>query len=195
MHRIILGIDPGTIVIGYGIIEILNNKISVLKCQSIHLGNISCQDNSYNKQDNSLKTIFYGVKDIINSYNPTEVAMESPFYFRNVQSTIKLGRIKGLILGAIEWKIPLVEYAPRKIKQSITGHGNASKEQVKDRIASELGFKFEKEQLYDGSDAVAIALCHYHSTNRSTIKDKQGSIKSKNSWKSFVLNNEGRLKN
>ncbi len=178
-EKIILGMDPGTSVMGYGVLLVKGNKLSIIQYGVIHLS-------KYATHELKLKKIFERVIGIIEDFTPDEVALEAPFYGKNVQSMLKLGRAQGVAMAAALSKgIPITEYAPKKVKQSVTGNGNASKEQVASMMKSILKFD-EDPKLFDATDALAVALCHHYNGNSKTKKSK--------SWKSFVSDNPGRLK-
>lgn len=180
-ERIILGIDPGTSITGYGVIKIDGNKPALLTIGALDL---SKYDDHYIK----LKCIFDQVTEIIDKYHPDELAIEAPFYGKNVQSMLKLGRAQGAaIAAALSRSMPIFEYAPRKIKMSITGQGAASKEQVARMLGNILKFNITDLKL-DATDGLAAALCHYYQTNRPA------SVKSFNSWKDFMNKNPRRVK-
>jgi crossover junction endodeoxyribonuclease RuvC len=180
-ERIILGIDPGTSITGYGVIKTVGNKPELITIGSIDL---SKYDDHYLK----LKHIFERTAGIIDEYHPDELAIEAPFYGKNVQSMLKLGRAQGAaITAALSRSMPIFEYAPRKIKMSITGQGAASKEQVAAMLMNILKFKLTDIKL-DATDGLAAALCHFYQTNNPV----QG--KSFNSWKDFMNRNPGRVK-
>jgi crossover junction endodeoxyribonuclease RuvC len=178
-ERIILGLDPGTNVMGYGVILIRNPKIELLQFGVIQL-------NKYETHELRLKKIFDRVLSLIDDFNPDEVALEAPFFGKNVQSMLKLGRAQGVAMSAaLSREIPIVEYAPKRVKQSVTGNGNASKEQVAKMLMTLFTIK-ELPKLLDATDALAVAVCHHF---------QRGELKSKNkSWESFVKNNPARLK-
>lgn len=180
--KIILGIDPGTTVMGYGLIHIKGKQIIMLNFGVIHLSKI---DNHPDK----LKRIFERMDGLIREYKPDEMAIEAPFFGKNVQSMLKLGRAQGVaIASALSHNLPFEEYAPRRIKQSITGSGAASKEQVAAMLQSILKFS-EMPKFLDATDGLAVALCHHYS------KGVGEHNKSKSSdWGSFVKNNAGRTK-
>jgi crossover junction endodeoxyribonuclease RuvC len=170
-EKIILGLDPGTNVMGYGIILIGGQEIRLLQFGVIHLS-------KYPTHELRLKKIFERVLTLIDEFNPDEVALEAPFFGKNVQSMLKLGRAQGVAMSAaLHREIPIVEYAPKKVKQSVTGNGNASKEQVAKMLMSILAMT-EMPKLFDASDAVAVAVCHHY--QNGTIKTKS------NSWKAFL---------
>ena len=180
-ERIILGIDPGTSITGYGVIKTVGNKPELITIGSIDL---SKYDDHYQK----LKHIFERTAGIIDEYHPDELAIEAPFYGKNVQSMLKLGRAQGAaIAAALSRSMPIFEYAPRKIKMSITGQGAASKEQVAAMLMNILKFKLTNIKL-DATDGLAAALCHFYQTNNPV------SEKSFNSWKDFMNKNPGRVK-
>ena len=180
-ERIILGIDPGTSITGYGVIKTVGNKPELITIGSIDL---SKYDDHYLK----LKHIFERTAGIIDEYHPDELAIEAPFYGKNVQSMLKLGRAQGAaIAAALSRSMPIFEYAPRKIKMSITGQGAASKEQVAAMLMNILKFKLTNIKL-DATDGLAAALCHFYQTNNPV------SEKSFNSWKDFMNKNPGRVK-
>ena len=178
--RIILGIDPGTIVMGYGIIQIQNSVIKTLGVGIIKL-------DKFDNHALRLQKIFERTTAIIEEYNPDELAIEAPFFGKNVQSMLKLGRAQGVaIAAALSKKIPITEYSPKKIKMSITGNGNASKEQVAAMLVQILGIKKDNKYL-DATDALGAALCHYYQNG------KTGSAKkSYTGWKAFLTDNPGR---
>jgi crossover junction endodeoxyribonuclease RuvC len=178
--RIILGIDPGTIVMGYGIIHVENNKIKPLGIGVIKLEKLD--DHALR-----LKKIFERTIGIIEEYKPDELAIEAPFFGKNVQSMLKLGRAQGVaIAAALSKNIPITEYSPKKIKMSITGNGNASKEQVSAMLQQILGI--EKEQKYlDATDALGAALCHYYQNSKGSSPKK-----SYTGWKAYLTENPGR---
>jgi crossover junction endodeoxyribonuclease RuvC len=179
--RIILGIDPGTTVTGYGIINISDNKPELLT-----MGIIELRKNK--DQYIKLKKIFDCTIQLIDQYHPDELAIEAPFYGKNVQSMLKLGRAQGVaISAALSRSIPIFEYAPRKIKMSITGRGNASKEQVAAMLQRILKFKDTPVDL-DATDGLAAAVCHYF--QREFPSDKP-TVKS---WKEFIAKNPKRIK-
>ncbi|MFC2123922.1 crossover junction endodeoxyribonuclease RuvC [Bacteroidota bacterium] len=177
-EKIILGMDPGTNVMGYGIITVKGNKINLQQFGVIHL-------KKYVTHELKLKKIFENVTSLVNRYNPDEVAIEAPFYGKNVQSMLKLGRVQGVAMAAVLSRdIPVVEYAPKKVKQSVTGNGNASKEQVAHMLRHVLAFD-ETPKLLDATDALAVALCHHYSKGQK--------IQNKKSWSAFLKDNPDRI--
>lgn len=180
-ERIILGIDPGTTITGYGVIRCNGNNPELITIGAIDLSKFG---DHYLK----LKHIFERTSGIIDEYHPDELAIEAPFYGKNVQSMLKLGRAQGAaIAAALSRSVPIFEYAPRKIKMSITGQGAASKEQVACMLMSILKFSLSDLKL-DATDGLAAALCHFYQTNNPVSEKKF------NSWKDFMNKNPGRIK-
>lgn len=180
--RIILGIDPGTVVMGYGLIGIVKKEAHIISLGIVKLDKM--EDHSLR-----LKRIFERTISLIEQYTPDELAIEAPFFGKNVQSMLKLGRAQGVaIAAAISREMVVNEYAPKKIKQSITGNGNASKEQVAMMLQKLLKFN-ETPEFLDATDGLAAAYCHFLQNNT-----KGGTDKKFNSWKAFVGANPGKLK-
>jgi crossover junction endodeoxyribonuclease RuvC len=178
-EKIILGLDPGTTVMGYGLIKVNRRKIELLQFGVIHLS-------KYTGHELKLKKIFERVSAIIEDFAPDDVALEAPFYGKNIQSMLKLGRAQGVAMAAaLSREIPITEYAPKKVKQSVTGNGNASKEQVAAMLMSLLNIK-EAPKLLDATDALAVALTHHYQGGKSQTSSK--------SWKAFISENPGRVK-
>jgi crossover junction endodeoxyribonuclease RuvC len=181
MEKIILGIDPGTQVMGYGVIRIEAKKIELLHLDSI---NFKVKDSAILR----LKEIFESTLGLIEEYLPDEMAVEAPFFGKNVQSMLKLGRAQGVIMAAGLYRnIPIEEYAPRKIKQSITGKGGASKEQVYAMLEKTFQQKLKTKSL-DASDGLAVALCHYYQSSNPL-----SGLSGKGSWDKFIRNNPDRI--
>ena len=180
-ERIILGIDPGTTIMGFGLIKVVNKKMEFVQLNELIL---SKYDNHYQK----LRVIFERTIELIDTHNPDEIAIEAPFFGKNVQSMLKLGRAQGVaIAAALSKNIPMVEYSPKKIKMSVTGNGNASKEQVSAMLHNLL--KFENTDGYlDATDALAAAVCHYFQNSKA----KSGIKKSYSGWDSFLKDNPNR---
>ena len=179
-ERIILGIDPGTNIMGYGIICEANRKISLVSLGVLKLANI---DDAALK----LKKIFETMLELIDKYHPDEMAIEAPFFGKNVQSMLKLGRAQGVSIAAALYRnIPIAEYSPRKVKQSITGKGAASKEQVSEMILRLLNIQEKPAQL-DATDALAVAMCHYFQRNTATDDSKYSG------WESFLTKKKDRI--
>jgi crossover junction endodeoxyribonuclease RuvC len=180
-HKIILGIDPGTLITGYGIIECTGNTIVLIEMDVLKQSG---------KKDNyiRLQLIHKKVENLIKKYKPTEFAIEAPFFGKNVQSMLKLGRAQGVaIAAAISAGLPVTEYSPKKIKQSITGNGNADKEQIFKMLQRILLLK-ESPQYYDATDALAVAVCH-HFQDKPALK-LIGKLKS---WEDFISKNPSRV--
>ena len=181
--KIILGIDPGTLVMGYGIIEVCNNKIHLKEMGALKLSG---------KKDNyeRLRLIHFMVEDLIHKHTPHEFAIEAPFFGKNVQSMLKLGRAQGVaIAAAMRASIPVTEYSPKKIKQSITGNGNADKDQVWQMLRRLVIVKIEPKYL-DASDALAVAICH-HFQSSSFVPTNSKKV---NGWEDFIAKNPQRVK-
>lgn len=182
-EKIILGIDPGTNVMGYGVIEVKSNKINLLQYGVLHIS-------KYDKDDQALrlKKIFDATARIIEEFKPDFVALEAPFYGKNIQSMLKLGRAQGVALAAaLQRSIPVIEYSPKKIKQSVTGNGNASKEQVAAMLIRMFELK-EVPEKFDATDALAVAVCHHY--QNKTVFSKA----SKAGWSEFLKENPQRKK-
>jgi crossover junction endodeoxyribonuclease RuvC len=179
-NKLILGIDPGTTVMGYALIEVTGAKVQVLTYDIL---NLKRETNHAVK----LKRIFDTTLQLINQYLPDEMAIEAQFYSNNVQSMLKLGRAQGVaIAAALSRDIPYVEYAPKRIKQSITGNGNASKEQVASMLGNILKLS-DMPKLFDATDALAVAMCHHY---QKGVNVQAGS----KSWKNFLTDNPDRIK-
>jgi crossover junction endodeoxyribonuclease RuvC len=175
-EKIILGIDPGTTVMGFGLLEVKGNNMNLVVMDELLL---SKYDNHYKR----LKKIFEKTLQIIDNYHPDEIAIEAPFYGKNVQSMLKLGRAQGVAMAAGLYRdIPITEYAPKKIKMAITGNGNASKEQVAKMLQSILKLK-ELPIRLDATDGLAAAVCHFYNG------DKASSGTNYTGWAAFVKKN------
>ena len=182
-EKIIMGIDPGTQIMGYGILKILDNKPEL---QAMGVIQLSKNDDHYLK----LAKIYSQIINLIDEYLPDELAIESPFFGKNVQSMLKLGRAQGVAMAAaITRDIPIVEYAPLKIKMAITGNGRAAKEQVAFMLQKILHIPDERmiPQL-DATDGLAAALCHFYQ-QRNLSDDKKCKT-----WKEFASKNASRIK-
>jgi len=181
-ESIILGIDPGTTIMGFGLIKVVGKKMEFLQLNELQL---SKYDNHYKR----LKLIFERTIELIDTYHPDQIAIEAPFFGKNVQSMLKLGRAQGVAMAAgLSRDIPITEYAPKKIKMAITGSGNASKEQVAKMLQSILGLK-ELPKNLDSTDGLAAAVCHFYNSGKTL-----GTGKSYSGWSSFVSQNEKRVK-
>ncbi len=191
-ERVILGIDPGTNILGYAAIRCEGrNKIELIVLGVIEL-------KKYTDHYLKLKAIYERVQQLVDEYHPDELAIESPFFGKNVQSMLKLGRAQGVAMAAaLSRSVPIFEYAPRKIKQSITGQGAASKEQVAAMLASILKVKDFSDAKLDATDALGAAICHFYqgSVISGTEKVKKvGGAKKASSWEAFIKNNPERVK-
>ena len=179
-EKIILGIDPGTTVMGYGLIKVVNNEIKFLLLNELDL-------KKYKDHYLKLKLIFNRTLELIENYHPDELALEAPFFGKNVQSMLKLGRAQGVAMAAgLTRETPIFEYSPKKIKMSITGNGNASKEQVAKMLQNIFNFKKIPKNL-DSTDGLAVAVCHYYNLNsvinNSNYKD----------WNNFLKKNPDKI--
>ena len=160
--KIILGIDPGTVVMGYGLVKIEGQKASLLDLGVLKPGKI--KDNH-----KRLQLIFNTVSGLITQFAPTDFAIEAPFFGKNVQSMLKLGRAQGVaIAAAMRHGLEVTEYSPKKVKQAVTGNGNAGKEQVMKMLQTLLQFK-DSPKYYDATDAVAVALCHFYEQSKQLL--------------------------
>lgn len=178
-EKVILGLDPGTNVMGYAIIQARFSRISLEQFGVIHL-------NKYGTHELKLKKIFERVLALVDEYLPDEVALEAPFFGKNVQSMLKLGRAQGVAMSAALYReVPITEYAPKKVKQSVTGNGNASKEQVAKMLMMIFNIK-EQPRLLDATDALAVAVCHHYTKGVTKSKTKN--------WDSYLKQNPGRIK-
>lgn len=181
--KVIIGIDPGTNVMGYGILGVKGKKPQMVAMGVIKLSRF---ESHYLR----LRRIHEGVTSLINQYLPDEMSIEAPFFGKNVQSMLKLGRAQGVAMGAALIRdIPITEYEPRKIKMAITGNGAASKEQVQEMLRRILNIP--KESLLpelDATDALAAALCHFYEISRPTV------AKGPSSWKEFITRNPDKVK-
>ena len=180
-EKIILGIDPGTTIMGYGLIKVVNKDMKFIQLNEL---NLKIYDDHYLK----LKHIFERTIELIDTHNPDEIAIEAPFFGKNVQSMLKLGRAQGVAMAAgLSRQVPITEYSPKKIKMAITGNGNASKEQVAKMLQSVLQLK-ELPKNLDSTDGLAAAVCHFYNRN------KTNSEKNYSGWASFVKQNDDRVK-
>jgi len=181
--KIILGIDPGTQLLGFGVIRVSGKKPEYVDMGVLDLRK---EADAYTK----LRAIYDCISEVCKSYHPTELAIESPFYGKNAQVVLKLGRAQGAaIIAALEYGVQSVtEYAPRKAKEAIVGNGAASKEQVQLMLEKTLDVSLESKHL-DATDALAIALCHHYQTSSPLA-----SVKGKAGWEQFVKDNPDRIK-
>ena len=177
----ILGIDPGTNILGYSIVQIDGSTVSIITFGVIKLKN---QEDHQNK----LREIFLQLQEIIETYMPSQMAIEAPFYAKNAQSLLKLGRAQGVAIAAgITMGLTITEYMPKKIKLAVTGNGNASKEQVASMLENLLKVKITTEYL-DATDALAVAYCHFNQGSRLGVAGKKFS-----DWTSFAKSNNSRV--
>lgn len=180
-ERIILGIDPGTTIMGFGLIRVTGKRMEFLQLNELKL-------NKYSDHYVKLRLIFERTIELIESYHPDEIAIEAPFFGKNVQSMLKLGRAQGVAMAAgLSRQVPITEYSPKKIKMAITGNGNASKEQVAKMLQQTLGLK-ELPKNLDSTDGLAAAVCHFYNSGKTE------SGKSYSGWSAFVKQNEERVK-
>jgi crossover junction endodeoxyribonuclease RuvC len=183
INRTILGVDPGTTLMGYAVVRSKDSNLELLIMGVIEL-------KKYKSHYEKLSKIYERIDSIIKEYKPEELAIEAPFFGKNVQSMLKLGRAQGVAMAAaLSNGLPIVEYAPKKIKMAITGSGSASKEQVANLLKLELQIKDMPEYM-DATDALGAAVCHFHQTKFGSRIAKSGN----NDWKSFIKNNPGRVK-
>jgi crossover junction endodeoxyribonuclease RuvC len=177
----ILGVDPGTNILGYAVLEVDGKALKVINFGVFHL-------EKYEDHHEKLKEIFLQLQEIIETYLPKQLAIEAPFYGKNVQSMLKLGRAQGVAMAAaMTMGLEIQEYAPKKIKQSITGNGNASKEQVAAMLESILKIKISSKHL-DATDALGVAVTHYNQTGSI-----MGGQKKHSGWASFIKDNPGKV--
>ncbi len=182
-ERVIIGIDPGTNVMGYGILGINGKKPQLVAMGVIKLSKF---DDHYMR----LRRIYERVSGLVKQYLPDEMAIEAPFFGKNVQSMLKLGRAQGVAMAAaLTRDIPIVEYEPRKIKMAITGNGAASKEQVAEMLRRILAIdKDDMPDFLDATDALAAALCHFYESGKPVV------AKGARSWAEYIAKNPGKVK-
>jgi len=180
-EKIILGIDPGTTIMGFGLIKVVKKEMQFMQLNELLLKKY---DDHYVK----LKLIFERTIELIDTYHPDEIAIEAPFFGKNVQSMLKLGRAQGVAMAAgLSREVPITEYSPKKIKMAITGNGNASKEQVARMLQSTLGLK-ELPKNLDSTDGLAAAVCHFYNAGKITTG------KSYTGWGAFVKQNQDKIR-
>ncbi|MEO9004182.1 MAG: crossover junction endodeoxyribonuclease RuvC [Ginsengibacter sp.] len=181
--KIILGIDPGTLIMGFGVIKITHSGITLILMDVLKL---SPKKDAYQR----LQAIHQKVTELLSQYSPNEFAIEAPFFGKNVQSMLKLGRAQGVaIAAAMQAGIPVTEYSPRKVKQSVTGNGNADKIQVLKMLQRIIAFD-EDPKYFDATDALAVAVCHHLQANTLLTQTSN----KMNGWKDFMARNPERLK-
>ncbi|MEM6893442.1 MAG: crossover junction endodeoxyribonuclease RuvC [Bacteroidota bacterium] len=179
-EKIILGIDPGTTVMGFGIVRVVGKQLQFVQMNELLL-------KKYPDHYIKLKLIFERTLELIDTYHPDEIAIEAPFYGKNVQSMLKLGRAQGVAMAAgLSRQIPITEYMPKKIKMAITGNGNASKEQVAKMLQGLLKLKTLPKNL-DSTDGLAAAVCHYYNAGRIEVGTTY------TGWDAFVKKNPHKL--
>ena len=179
-EKIILGIDPGTTIMGYGLILVKGKKFEMINMGVLHLSKLA-------SHELKLKRIFERTLQLVDEYKPDELAVEAPFFGKNVQSMLKLGRAQGVAMAAgLSREIPITEYLPKKIKMAITGNGNATKEQVALMLKSLLNLKTLPKNL-DATDGLAAAVCHFYNAGKIT----QG--KNYSGWGAFVKQNPKKI--
>jgi crossover junction endodeoxyribonuclease RuvC len=180
--NVILGIDPGTLFMGYAIMEVGSSTPKLLLMDVLKL---SGKKDAYQR----LQKIHTTVCDLISSYRPNTFAIEAPFFGKNVQSMLKLGRAQGVaIAAAMQAGLTVTEYSPKKVKQSITGNGNADKDQVWKMLQRIMSLE-EKPHYFDATDALAVALCHHYQSSSAIGKAGKG-LKG---WEDFLAKNPGRI--
>ena len=179
--KIILGIDPGTTIMGFGLIKVTGKNMEFLQLNELQL-------KKYSDHYVKLKLIFERTLELIDNFNPDEIAIEAPFFGKNVQSMLKLGRAQGVAMAAgLSREIPITEYSPKKIKMAITGNGNASKEQVAKMLQSLLKIN-ELPKKLDSTEGLAAAVCLFYNSGKVTLG------KTYTGWSAFVKQNENRIK-
>jgi crossover junction endodeoxyribonuclease RuvC len=195
--KIILGIDPGTVVMGYGLVQCTGDKLTLLEMDVLRLPT---------KQDNyeRLHLIHLKVHELIGRFRPADFAIEAPFFGKNVQSMLKLGRAQGVAIAtAMQAGMSVTEYSPKKVKQAITGNGNAEKEKVWKMLQHLLQLDAHIT-AYDASDALAVAVCHIFQTKTDKVLSQADAAGSKTgtarrkkagSWEDFIRQNPGKLHN
>jgi len=177
----ILGVDPGTKVMGYGIIEVQKQQVHLVCAGVVQLDHLK-------EHSSKLEEITNSLSKVIKRHQPTEMSIEAPFYAKNAQIMLKLGRAQGAaMVAATQAKVKVIEYSPKKVKQSITGNGNASKEQVAAMLQQLLKMQYEPTFL-DATDAISLALCHHFQRNAITGTKKYSG------WKAFIKDNPKKVK-
>ncbi len=180
VEKIILGIDPGTTIMGFGLIKVVSGKMELMQLDELIL-------KKYADHYTKLKLIFERTIHLIDTYHPDEIAIEAPFFGKNVQSMLKLGRAQGVAMAAgLTREVPITEYSPKKIKMSITGNGNASKEQVAKMLQNLLQIK-ELPKNLDATDGLAAAVCHFYNDKKITLN------KNYSGWGAYVNQNPKKI--
>jgi crossover junction endodeoxyribonuclease RuvC len=184
---IILGIDPGTLIMGYSVIEASKSKFTI---KTIDVLKLASKKDPYER----LQLIHSKVMELVTTWHPDEFAIEAPFFGKNVQSMLKLGRAQGVaIAAAMSASIPVTEYAPKKVKQAITGNGNADKEQLW-KMLQRITSLPDKPKYFDATDALAVAICHFYGSRSVQKKTTGAKVKSKGGWEKFIQDNGHRVK-
>jgi crossover junction endodeoxyribonuclease RuvC len=182
--KIIMGIDPGTVIMGYSLLEVNGQKMKMIAMNSVKL-------NGRKDMFERLRIIQQTIQEIIVEFGPHELAIEAPFFGKNVQSMLKLGRAQGVAIAvAMQCGLPVTEYSPKKVKQVITGNGNAGKEVVWEMLQRILPLK-GKIKNFDASDALAVAVCHHF--NQSSVNPAPVQGKKKKGWEDFIRENPHRI--
>ena len=180
-EKIILGIDPGTTIMGFGIISVSDKKMSLIEMNEL---NLKKHKDHYLK----LKLVFERTIALIEDFKPDEIAIEAPFFGKNIQSMLKLGRAQGIAMAAgLSREIPITAYSPKKIKMAITGNGNASKEQVAKMLQNLLQIN-ELPKNLDSTDGLAAAVCHFYNSKNIIEGSKYSG------WSSFVKHNKDKIR-
>ncbi|QIP14779.1 crossover junction endodeoxyribonuclease RuvC [Spirosoma aureum] len=183
-EKIILGVDPGTQIAGYGIISVKAGVMTMIQYGVVQLS-------KYSTYQLKLQKLYETILRLVDEYHPDEMAIEDPFFGKNVQAMLKLGRAQGVVMAAaLSRNIPIVEYAPRRIKQSVTGNGNATKEQVSQMVSHLLRESLDPK-FFDATDALAIAVCHHFHEN--ALPKVSGKKTKKGAWGGFVSENSDRI--
>lgn len=183
---IILGVDPGTLITGYGVIEAQKGLFRVLEYDVV-------KNRSSRSMPLRLKLIYSKLCEVIDRYHPDEFAIETAFYGKNAQSALKIGHARGVsILAAVNFEIPTAEYSPRQVKKAVVGNGAASKEQVQSMVRTLLRLK-ETPKFFDATDALAVALCHFHRRKNIGRRSPLNGTSKKTSWKSFLAEHPERI--
>ena len=187
---IILGVDPGTLFMGYSVIVAANNSFDI---KAIDVLKLSSKKDHYER----LQLIHRKITELVTSHVPDEFAIEAPFFGKNVQSMLKLGRAQGVaIAAAMNHNIPVTEYSPKKVKQSITGNGNAGKDQVW-KMLQRITALADKPKYFDATDALAVAICHFYESRGLTLTNPsppKTAKKTKAGWEQFVAQNGHRVR-
>jgi crossover junction endodeoxyribonuclease RuvC len=186
--KIILGIDPGTVVMGYGLIQCAGDRLSLIEMGVLRL---PARESGHER----LRLIHLKVQELIGRFGPHDFAIEAPFFGKNVQSMLKLGRAQGVAIAtAMHAGLPVAEYSPKKVKLSVTGNGNSEKEKVWKMLRRILSLE-EETPAYDASDALAVAVCHYYQHRSAALLESGGKGQKKASgWEDYIRQNPGRVR-